>query len=280
MNPPRAKTPIMPLATGECGLNKPDPHTPRRDTQAAWPYFLSIIIPAYNEERRVPPALDKIVAFLATQSFPAEVLVVDNGSRDRTCEVAAAYADRLAALRVLHEDRRGKGLAVRRGMLEARGQFRFLCDADLSMPIEQVMRFVPPLRTGLDVGIGSREAPQSEVIDRPLRRQMGHAFNLLVRCLGLSRHRDTQCGFKCFTAAAAQDIFRRQRLDGLAFDAEVLFIAERRGYRVEDVPISWRIDPDTRVRLVIDAVKMGIDLFCVRWNAWRGLYDDRPPENP
>lgn len=269
-----------PLATGECLLSNPNPKTPPRDTQAPWPYFLSIIIPAYNEERRVPLALEQIAAFLATQSFPAEVLVVDNGSRDRTYEAARAFTDRLPALRVLHEDRRGKGLAVRRGMLEARGQFRFLCDADLSMPIEQVLWFLPPARTGLDVGIGSREAPQSEVTDRPLRRQMGHAFNLLVRCLGLTRHRDTQCGFKCFTAAAAQDIFPRQRLDGLAFDAEVLFIAERRGHRIEDVPITWRIDFDTRVRLVIDAVKMGIDLFRVRWNAWRGLYDDRPSPSP
>ncbi len=246
-----------------------------RETPLAWPYFLSIIIPAYNEQRRIPVALEKIAAFLARQSFPAEVLVVDNGSRDRTCEAAAAYADRLPALRVLREDRRGKGLAVRRGMLEARGQFRFLCDVDLSMPIEQVVRFLPPLRTGCDVGIGSREAPESEVIDRPLRRKIGRAFNLLIRCLHLTRHRDTQCGFKCFTAAVAEDIFRRQRLDGLAFDAEVLFIAERRGYRVQDVPISWRIDYDTRVRLLVDAVQMGVDLFRVRWNAWRGLYDDR-----
>ena len=135
------------------------------------PIFLSIIIPAYNEERRIPAALEKIAAFLATQSFPAEVLVVDNGSDDRTCEVASAFADRLPALQVLREERRGKGLAVRRGMLAARGQFRFLCDADLSMPIEQVLRFLPPQRTGCDVGIGSREAPESEVIDRPLRRQ-------------------------------------------------------------------------------------------------------------
>jgi glycosyltransferase involved in cell wall biosynthesis len=256
-------------------LTQPGQQSPPRDSQAAWPYLLSIIIPAHNEERRVPAALEKIAAFLASQSFPAEVLVVDNGSCDRTCEVASAYADRLAALRVLRDERRGKGLAVRRGMLAARGQFRFLCDADLSMPIEQVMRFLPPARSGCDVGIGSREAPDSQVIDRPLRRQIGRMFNLLVRGLGLTHHRDTQCGFKCFTAAAAEDIFRRQRLDGLAFDAEVLFLAERRGYRVEDVPISWRIDYDTRVRLVTDAVRMGIDLFRVRWNAWRGLYDDR-----
>jgi glycosyltransferase involved in cell wall biosynthesis len=248
--------------------------SPSRDGQAAWPYFLSIIIPAYNEERRIPAALEKIAAFLATQSFPAEVSVVDNGSDDRTRQVASAFADRLPALQVLREERRGKGLAVRRGMLTARGQFRFLCDADLSMPIEQVLRFLPPERTGCDVGIGSREAPDSQVIDRPLRRKVGRVFNLLIRCLGLTSHRDTQCGFKCFTAAAAEDIFRRQRLDGLAFDAEVLFLAERRGYRVQDVPISWRIDFDTRVRLVTDAVRMGIDLFRVRWNAWRGLYDD------
>ncbi|MCJ7545154.1 MAG: glycosyltransferase family 2 protein [Phycisphaerae bacterium] len=260
-------------------MTRPGEQPPGRQVQGAWPHFLSIIIPAYNEERRLPVALEKIGAFLATQSFPAEVLVVDNGSGDRTRDAASAYADRLPTLHVLREERRGKGLAVRRGMLTARGQYRFLCDVDLSMPIEQVLRFLPPQREGCDVGIGSREAAESEVVDRPLRRKVGRAFNLLVRCLHLTHHRDTQCGFKCFTAEAAEDIFRRQRLDGLAFDAEVLFLAERRGYRVEDVPISWRIDPDTRVRLLTDAVKMGIDLFRVRWNAWRGLYDERDDRN-
>ncbi len=239
------------------------------------PSLLSIIIPAYNEERRIAPALERIADFLDDQDFTAEVIVVDNGSDDRTSEVARSFRDRLAALQVIREPRRGKGLAVRVGMLAAAGQFRFLCDADLSMPIDEVMRFLPPALVDCDVGIGSREAPQSVVVDTPKRRRMGRAFNLIVRCLGLTHLRDTQCGFKCFTAAAAEDIFPRQRLDGLAFDAEVLYIAQKLGYRVVEVPISWRIDPDTRVRLVADAIGMAMDLLRVRLNGWLGVYGRR-----
>jgi glycosyltransferase involved in cell wall biosynthesis len=234
--------------------------------------FLSIIIPAHNEERRIGPTLEKIAAFLSTQGFTAEVIVVENGSADRTAEVVESFLPRLPYLRLLREGRRGKGLAVRRGMLEAGGKYRFLCDADLSMPIEEVVRFLPPVREGCDVGIGSREAPESVVVDRPLRRKIGRVFNLLVRCLGLTTYRDTQCGFKCFTAQAAKDIFSRQMLDGLAFDTEVLHIACKRGCRVEEVAISWTIDRDSRVQIVRDTLRMARDLLRVRLNDWRGIY--------
>jgi glycosyltransferase involved in cell wall biosynthesis len=235
--------------------------------------FLSIIIPAHNEERRLPGTLEKVLAFLASQPYAAEVLVVENGSADRTAEVAESFAARRHNVRVLREVRRGKGLAVRRGMLEARGEFRFLCDADLSMPIEQVNRFLPPALDGVDVAVGSREAPGSEVIDSPMRRKIGRTFNLFVRMLGLTSLRDTQCGFKCFRAAVAEDVFTRQRLEGMAFDAEVLYVARRRGYRIAEVPITWRIDADSRVRLFQDSLNMGKDLLVIRWNGWRGFYD-------
>ena len=239
--------------------------------------FLSIIIPAHNEERRLPATMEAVLAFLATQPYTAEVLVVENGSCDRTAEVAEGFAARAGNLRVIREARRGKGLAVRRGMREAAGAFRFLCDADLSMPIEQVNRFLPPLLEGVDVAIGSREAAGSEVIDSPMRRRIGRMFNLLVRMLGLTSLHDTQCGFKCFRASVAEDLFACQRLDGMAFDAEVLFIAQRRGYRLAEVPITWRIDTDSRVKLFQDSLNMAKDLLAIRWNGWRGCYEDRTP---
>jgi glycosyltransferase involved in cell wall biosynthesis len=239
--------------------------------------FLSIVIPAYNEARRLPGSLEQIRRHLSGRPYVAEVLVVDNGSTDGTLAVARRAAADFPAVRALREDRRGKGLAVRAGMLQARGEYRFLCDADLSMPIEEVDRFLPPQREGFDVAIGSREAPGANVIGEPLRRRrIGRMFNRLVRALLLPGLRDTQCGFKCFTAEAAEDLFARQQLMGMAFDTEVLYVARRRGYRIVEVPITWRFDPDSRVRMVRDSWQMACDLLRVRRNGRKGLYDGRP----
>lgn len=236
--------------------------------------FLSIIIPAHNEQRRLAGSVEAIFNFLRGQPYRAEVLIVENGSTDRTVEVAADLARRFAGVRVLCERRRGKGLAVRRGMLEARGAYRFGCDADLSMPIEMVQRFLPPQLTDFDVAIATREAPQSEVIGEPAyRRAIGRCFNALVRLVLLPGLRDTQCGFKCFRAAVAEDIFSHQGLTGMAFDSEVLYIARRRRYRVREVPIRWYFDPDSRVRLLSDSFRMARDLLSVRLRACKGLYD-------
>ena len=159
-------------------------------------------------------------------------------------------------------------------MLEAEGQFRFLCDADLSMPIAEVNRFLPPLLEDFDIAIGSREAPGA-IVDQPAsRRRIGRIFNAIVRLLALPGLRDTQCGFKCFRAAVAEDVFSRQRLDGMAFDVEVLRIARHRGYRIIEVPITWNFDPDSRVRLFRDSFRMVLELLTIRRNARRGLYDD------
>ena len=236
--------------------------------------FLSVVIPAHNEQARLPGTLEQVFDFLASQPYSAEVLVVENGSADRTYEVARSFCARHESLRVLREAQRGKGLAVRRGMLEAVGEFRFLCDADLSMPIEEVSRFLPPARVDVDVALGSREAPGSVVLDLPpQRRRMGRAFNALVRLLALPGLRDTQCGFKCFRAAVAEEVFALQRLDGMAFDVEVLWIARHLGYRIEEVPITWRFDADSRVRPVRDSMKMALELLTIRRNGRRGLYD-------
>lgn len=235
--------------------------------------FLSIIIPAHNEEKRLPPSLKQIHDFLITQPYTAEVLIVENGSHDRTLEVAAAFASEMPFVRALHEEARGKGLAVRRGMLEARGQYCFICDADLSMPIAQVNRFLPPSLAKPEVAIGSREMPGAVRYHEPAYRHLiGRVFNAMVRWAALPGLQDSQCGFKCFRAEVAEEVFQRQTLGGMSFDVEVLFIARRLGYRIQEVPIDWYFDPDSRVRLVDDSLRMFMDLLTIRRNAREGRY--------
>ena len=236
--------------------------------------YLSIIIPAYNEANRLPPSLEKVDAFLRGQDYPAEVIVVENGSSDNTLSIAREIARKMPNLRVIHEEQRGKGLAVKRGMLEAVGEYRFLCDADLSMPIDQVDRFLPPVLNSSDVAIGSREVPGANRFDEPQYRHLiGRIFNTMVRWLLLPGLQDTQCGFKCFRGSVADEIFSLQRLDGMSFDAEVLFIARKKGYEIKEVPIDWYFDPDSRVRLVKDSLRMGWDLLKIRWCGLVGRYD-------
>jgi dolichyl-phosphate beta-glucosyltransferase len=238
--------------------------------------FLSIVIPAHNEEHRLPPSLQKIDTFLRTQPYSAEVLVIENGSQDRTVEVANDFARQAPYLRVISEAQRGKGLAVRRGMLEARGEYRFICDADLSMPIDQVNRFLPPNLAHAEVVIGSREIRGAVRYHEPVYRHLiGRGFNSIVRWMALPGLQDTQCGFKCFCARAAENVFSRQSLSGMSFDVEVLFIARRLGYTIQEVPIDWYFDPDSRVRLVKDSLGMFWDLLTIRRNARQGYYD--PP---
>lgn len=235
--------------------------------------FLSIIIPAHNEAQRLPPTLEKINAFLAQQTYAAEVIVVENGSSDQTLAIAQSFTDQMPNLRVFSEARRGKGLAVQRGMLEAQGEFRFLCDADLSMPIEQINRFLPPALADVDVAIGSREVAGAKRYDEPAYRHLiGRIFNTMVRWLVLPGLQDTQCGFKCFRGEVAEAVFPLQTLDGMSFDAEVLFIARKMGFDVQEVAIDWYFNADSRVRLVQDSLRMGWDLLTIRWNALRGRY--------
>ena len=235
--------------------------------------FLSIIIPAHNEAERLPPSLEKIQAFLAHQDYSAEVLVIENGSHDDTLAVAQAFQERMPNLIVLAEIQRGKGLAVQRGKQAAQGEYRLLCAADLSMPIEQVNRFIPPALYEVDVAIGSRELPGSVRYDEPeYRHLIGRAFNAMVRWLVLPGIQDSQCGFKCFRAEVVETVFPLQTLSGMSFDAEVLFIARKRGYSLQEVAIDWYFDPDSRVRLVQDSLQMGLDLLKIRSNARRGRY--------
>lgn len=236
--------------------------------------FLSIIIPAHNEENRLPGTLEQVFAFLDQQTYEAEVLVIENGSADHTFEFAQKFAVEHKNLRVIHEAGRGKGLAVRRGMLEAHGQYRFMCDADLSMPIQEVAKFLPPAASEFDIAIGSREVHGAVRYDEPLYRHFGGRFiNSIIRLLILPKLQDTQCGFKCFRAAVAEDLFRLQTLTGWSFDIELLFIACRHGYHVIEVPIDWYYRPESKVSAISDALRMIGDIFRIHANARRGLYD-------
>jgi glycosyltransferase involved in cell wall biosynthesis len=236
--------------------------------------FLSIIIPAYNEEERLPAALQDLVSFLEQQSYEAEVLVVENGSRDRTYEVAREFSEKTPLVTVLHEEQSGKGRAVKTGMLAAHGQYRMFCDVDFSMPIPEINRFIPPALNGVDVAIGSREAPGAVRYNEPFYRHLtGRAFNTLVRWLALPGLQDTQCGFKCFTSEVVEDVFPHQTMTGWSFDAEVLYIALRRGFKVTEIPIPWYFNADSRVRLLQDSWNMATDLLSIQRNAQKGLYD-------
>lgn len=244
--------------------------------------FLSVIIPAHNEERRLPATLEQLFAFLEAQPYLSEILVVENGSQDGTLEIARDYAARfngaedpaLPRLRVFEEPARGKGLAVRRGMLEACGVYRFMCDADFSMPISEINRFLPPVLDDFDVAIASREAPGAIRYDEPqYRHVVGRAFNTLIRLIALPGLQDTQCGFKCFRGAVAQDLFRRQTLTGWSFDVEVLYIARQRGYRIVELAVPWYFNPESHISVLKDSFRMAFDLLAIRVKGLRGLYD-------
>ena len=235
--------------------------------------FLSIIIPAHNEEQRLANTVAQLTAFLAQQAYPSEVIIVENGSQDRTLELARALAKQYTGLIVLHEDRIGKGLAVQKGMLAAKGDYRFMCDVDFSMPISEINRFFPPTLINADIAIASREAQGAQRFNEPtIRHITGRAFNLMIRILGLPEFHDTQCGFKCFTSQAAERLFPHQTIHGWTFDVEILYLARQAGFRIVEIPIPWFFNPDSKVNLLKDSLKMAIDLLTIRWNAWRGLY--------
>jgi dolichyl-phosphate beta-glucosyltransferase len=236
--------------------------------------LLSIIIPAHNEEKRLPPTLEQVFAFLDRQNYDAEVLVIENGSTDQTYAVAQGFSNQHKNLRVARTAGRGKGLAVRHGMLEAHGQYRLMCDADLSMPVEEIAKFLSTNAADFDIAIASREAPGSVRYDEPRYRHLGGRFiNLIIRILILPGLQDTQCGFKCFRADVAEDLFQRQTLMGWSFDIELLFIARRHGYRILEIPIDWYYRSESKVNAISDALRMIRDIFQIHRNARRGLYD-------
>jgi dolichyl-phosphate beta-glucosyltransferase len=238
--------------------------------------LLSIIIPAYNEAKRLPQTLMKVNEFILSQPYHSEVLIIENGSEDETLQIAQEFADRNAFFRVIKADGRGKGLAVRRGMSEAIGEYRFMCDADLSMPVSEINLFIPPLLTGFDIAIGSREASGAVRYNEPAYRHIGgRVINTIIRLFALPGLHDTQCGFKCFHARTIENLFSYQTMLGWSFDIELLFIARKRGYKIVEVPIHWYFDPKSKLSVIKDALRMGLDLFQIRQNSRQGLYDLR-----
>jgi dolichyl-phosphate beta-glucosyltransferase len=240
--------------------------------------FLSIVIPAYNEESRLPASLQQVIDFATSQTYPVEVIVVNNNSQDRTRQIADGFADRYDFVRVMDQPIQGKGAAVKVGMLMARGEYRLIADADLSMPVSEIPKFLPPNLSGYDIAIGSRELPDSVRINEPAYRHlMGRVFSAYVKAIAIPGIEDTQCGFKCFHQFAAVSIFPLQTITGFAFDVELLMIARRGGFKVVEVPIEWHHYPNSKVSPLRDALRMTREVARIRNNARHGLYDSARP---
>lgn len=235
--------------------------------------LLSVVIPAYNEELRIRPALHDILDFCSGQSFTYEVIVVDDGSRDRTADIVREM--NLPGIRVYSlVTNAGKGAAVRCGVLQAKGERILYCDADGATPFREVLRLLAAVDHGADVAIGSRAllAKDTSVSTVWYRKVMGRTFNGLVNFLILPGIADTQCGFKLFTRKAAQDVFSRQRSQGFSFDVELLFLARKSGYQIAEIPVNWTNIPGSKVDLLRDSLRMLRDVFWFRWLYLRGDY--------
>ena len=235
--------------------------------------FLSIVIPAYNEETRIGDTLGQVIEFLRVSPYTWEVLVADDGSTDATGRIVAEQAARHPNVRLISLCHRGKGWVVKNGMLAATGQYRLLCDADLSVPIEQVERLLPPQVEEVDIAIGSRETPGARRIEEPVRRHvMGRVYNTLVRLIAVPGLADTQCGFKCFRGEIVPKLFGRQTMDGFAFDVEVLFLATKAGMSLREIPVDWYFRERSKVRTFRDSWSMTLDLLRIRWRYRWGRY--------
>ena len=210
--------------------------------------------------------------------FTSEIIIVNDGSTDGTAELAEKFTFLCPYLRVIHLDKnRGKGCAVRRGILDAKGQYILLCDADLSTPISEADKLIHILYgSRYDIVIGSRKLPQSQIeVRQPLYREfLGEVFSIMVRMFLIRGIKDTQCGFKCFTQRSAKRIFFKQRLNGFSFDVEVLYLARKYGFFIKEVPVRWLNSPQTSVKLIPDSIKMFIDLLKIRYNDFTRKYDD------
>ena len=231
--------------------------------------YLSIVVPAYNEAVRLPPTLEKLAEFCRDFGRPYEVLIIVERSTDGTLDIAARFAAQQAHFQAVDNVvQRGKGCAVRSGMLRARGDYVFYMDADLSVPLAAVPEFLARFESAprADVLLGNRQHAMSRITRRQmwLRRTMGQTFNRILKTCGLASLHDTQCGFKAFRRDAAREIFSRQTIDGFAFDVEVLLLAERLGCRIADLPVEWINSPESKVRIVRDSLAMLRDMLRVR----------------
>src|SRR6202521_4282151 len=240
------------------------------------PLELSIVIPAFNEERRLPKAIEQIGSYLSARTLGAEIIVVDDGSSDATHKLIERYGGKIPGLRLISNGaNRGKGFSVRHGVLESRGEIVLFTDADLSTPMEEADKLLAALREqGYDAAIGSRALDRSliEVHQSAFREQAGALFNRLVRQIAGLEFSDTQCGFKAFRRERTRIIFEQQRIESFGFDPEILFLAKRHGLRVAEIPVRWSHNPATKVNVIRDGIRMFLELLVIRWNSVRGLY--------
>jgi len=235
----------------------------------------SIIIPAYNESDRIRPTLDELLRHSREHNWDVEILVVDDGSRDDTAEIARQYGKaHPQILLVQNPGNRGKGYSVRNGMLHARGDICLFTDADLSSPISEAQRLFDAIAEGADIAIGSRWLRSELQTERqPLYRQaFGRIFNLMLRVILGLNFADTQCGFKAFRLTVAQSIFPLQRVERWAFDPEILFLAQRMGFTVKEVPVLWAHSEGTRLHPFRDGFRMFLEVLRIRWNSITGAY--------
>jgi dolichyl-phosphate beta-glucosyltransferase len=247
--------------------------------------YLSVVIPAYNEERRLPQTLQSVVDYLVQQSYASEVIVVDDGSSDETAQVVESFRTVHPIVALIRNDHRGKGYAVRTGMLAAQGHIVLFSDADLSTPIEEIAQLLPWFEHGYGLVIGSREGSGAKRIHEPFYRHiMGRVFNFVVRLLTVRGIDDTQCGFKAFRDDVARDLFTRMKLYGenaqavtgsmvTGFDVEILFIGYKSGYKIKEVPVEWRYGNESKVNPLKDSFELFRDVLMVRWNDLRRMYD-------
>ncbi|NQW16464.1 MAG: glycosyltransferase [Chloroflexi bacterium] len=236
--------------------------------------FLCVVIPAFNEEKLIGDAIAQLSDHLSTKTYSWEIIVSDDGSSDRTAEIVTDAAERDNRVRLVQIPHRGKGAAMQAGMLASNAAWRFMCDADLSMPADQIDRFFVNDEPAYDIGVGSREAPGSRRINEPWRRHfIGRIYNYAARMFAVRGLDDTQCGFKMYRGALADSIFGGQTLPGFGFDVEVLFLAQKQDANMEEIAIDWYYRQESKVSLIGGALGF-IDIFRVRLNNSRGVYRD------
>jgi len=231
--------------------------------------YLSIVIPAYNEEKRIGRTLEEIIGYLKTKDYGYEIIVVDDGSTDSTREVVRKFERKDSGVRVIeNKTGKGKGYSVRRGMLETSGKFALFTDADLSTPIKEVEKLIQWLEKDYDITIGSRSLPDSQIEIRQsfLREGMGKVFNKIMNLIVFTGFKDTQCGFKCFKRHVVNKVFGQQKIIGFAFDVENILIAKRHGFRIKEIPVRWLNSPYSKVSIMRDPVIMFYDLFKIKFN--------------
>src|SRR6202453_4042168 len=257
----------------------PDSMIHRIDSEMTY----SIVISAYNESARLGATLERVLAYVQQQGWDAEVIVVNDGSRDNTAEIVREFAKKNPILRLVENPgNRGKGYSVRHGILSSRGDIVLFSDADLSSPIEEMPKLLQVLDAGADIAIGSRwlRAEMQTQRQSLLRQLFGRVFNLLLRIILGLKFKDTQCGFKAFTRRAAQTILPLQRIERWCFDPEILFLARKFGFRVEEVPVLWGHSGGTRINPLVDGARMFQEMLRIRWYDLMGKYDGGPMVTP